>query len=198
MAITKANILTFVNDQLSRSETDIDNQIVSVINDLRFLDVLEAQDTDQTLSDGSTYFEEPTGFKSPISIVLNDGSYDLEPLLPMPGGYKGYKAEMENFTTGDESEPKYYARFNGKIYVFPTADQDYTITLDFYKKHALTPDSISFDDDFTNCLKFGATYYTALKYGLTRYIAIWQPVYRNEIQTLILANPGQPRFAGGK
>lgn len=198
MAITKANILSFVNGALARSETDIDGQINSVINDLRFLNLLEAQDTSLSLSDGSTYFEEPSDFKSPISIVLNDGSNDLAPLLPMPGGYKGYKLAMEEFTTGDESQPEYYSRFNGKIYVYPTADQAYTITLDYYKKHALTPDSISFGDDCTNCFNFGATYYTALKYSLSRYIALWQGPYSNQIQTLIAANPGQPRFAGGK
>ena len=193
----KADILTFVNDQLSRSETDIDSQIKSVINDLRFLNLLEAQDTTKTLADGSKYFAEPTGFKSPISIVLNDGSVDLAPLLPMPGGYKGYCEAMDDVVTGDESTPRFYARFNGNIYVFPTSDQAYTITVDFYKKHALDPDTIEFGDDFTNCFSFGAAYYTGLKYGLSRYIATWQGPYSNQIQTLIMANPGQARYAGG-
>lgn len=202
MSILKADILTFVNDQLGRSETDIDSQIKTVINDLRFLNILEAQDTTLTLSDGSTYFDQPSDFKSLISIVLNDGSVDLEPLLPMPGGYKGYKDAMDSFTSGNESTPKYYARFNGKIYVYPTAGQSYTITFDYYKKHALNVSDedfeIEFDDDLTNCFNFGAAYYTALKRGLSRYIAIWEPPYAGQIQTIILANPGQPRFAGGK
>jgi len=197
MSIDKDDILTFVNAMLNRSETDIDSQIISVIGDLRFLNLLEAQDTDCTLSDGSKYFEEPTGFKSPISIVLNDGSVDLAPLLPMPGGYKGYCEAMDSVVTGDESRPKYYARFKGKIYVFPTSDQAYTITLDFYKKHALDADTIEFDDDCTSCLNFGAAYYTGLKYGLSRYIATWQGPYANQIQTLILSRPGQARYAGG-
>ena len=64
MSIEKADILTFVNSALNRSETDIDSQIKSVIGDLRFLNLLEAQDTTKTLSDGSKYFAEPTGFKS--------------------------------------------------------------------------------------------------------------------------------------
>jgi len=195
--IEKSDILIFVNGQLSRTETDIDDQIKSVINDLRFLSILEAQSTSLTLSDGSTSFDQPSDFKDPISIVLNDGSDDLEPLLPMPGGYKGYKEAMDGYSSGDESTPLYYARFNGKIYVYPTADQAYTITLDYYKKHDLDPDDIEFGDDLTNCFNFGATYYTALKKGLSRYIAIWEGPYRAQIQTLILANPGQARFAGG-
>ena len=197
MAITKADILIFVNDQLSRSETDIDNQIKSVIIDLRFLSILEAQSTDLTLSDGSKNFDQPSYFKDPISITLNDGSNDLAPLLPFPGGYKGYMDEMRGPASGSESTPRYYARFNGNIYVYPTADQAYTITLDYYKKHDLDADDIEFDDDFTNCFNFGATYYTAMKRGLSRYIAIWEGPYRSQIQTLILAHPGQPRFAGG-
>jgi len=197
MSILKADILIFVNGVLGRSETDIDSQIKSVINDLRFLNILEATDTTPTLADGSTYFAKPSDFKSLISIVLNDGSVDLEPLLPMPGGYKGYKEAMESFTSGDESKPKFYAKFGDNIYVYPTADQAYTITFDYYKKHALDPDDIEFDDDLTNCFNFGAAYYTALKRGLSRYIAIWQQPYAGQIQTIILANPGQPRFAGG-
>lgn len=197
MAILKADVLTFVNSVLARSETDIDAQIISVINDLRFLNLLEAQDLTKTLSDGSTYFDEPTGFKSPISIVLNDGSTNLAPLLPMPGGYKGYRDAMEEVVVGDESTPEYYARFAGKIYVYPTADQDYTSIIDFYKKHALDADNIEYNDDFTSCFKFGAAYYVAMKRGLSRYIAIWQPAYASQIQTLILVNPGHPRFAGG-
>ena len=197
MSIDKSDILTFVNDQLSRTETDIDSQIESVIGDLRFLSLLEAQDTTKALADGSKYFAEPTGFKSPISIVLNDGSVDLAPLLPMPGGYKGYCEAMDNVVTGDESTPRYYARFNGNIYVYPTSDQAYTITVDFYKKHALDADDIEFGDDFTNCFNFGAAYYTALKRSLSRYISIWEGPYSNQIQTLILSHPGQPRYAGG-
>jgi hypothetical protein len=197
MSILKAGILSFVNDQLCRSETDIDTQIKSVINDLRFLNILEAQDTSLALSDGSTYFAKPSDFKSVISIVLNDGSVDLAPLLPMPGGYKGYKDAMDSFTSGNESTPKFYAKFGDNIYVYPTAGQAYTITFDYYKKHALDADTIEFDDDMTNCFNFGATFYTAAKRGLSRYMAIWQPLYQGQIQTIILANPGQPRFAGG-
>ena len=196
--IEKSDILTFVNDQMSRSETDIDNQIKSVINDLRFLNILEAQSTDLTLSDGSKYFVQPAGFKDPISIVLNDGSNDLEPLLPMPGGYKGYMDEMRCAGSGNESTPRFYARFNGNIYVFPTAGQAYTITLDYYKKHDLDAADIEYDDDMANCFNFGATYYTGLKYGASRYIALWQGPYQSQIQTIILSRPGQPRFAGGK
>lgn len=198
MAIAKATLLTFVNNQLNRSETDIDEQIILILGDLLIFNFLEAQDTSLTLSDGSTSFTLPTNYKSLISIVLNDGSVDLEPLLPMPGGYKGYRDAMDSVVSGDESRPKFYAIFNGKCYVYPTADQAYTITFDYYKYNALDADNIEYGDEFTNLFKFGAAYYLAMKRSLSRYIAIWQPTYQNQITLMSLAHPGQPRFAGGK
>jgi hypothetical protein len=198
MSIQKADLLTFANNQLRRSETDIDEQIKLVLGDLLVFNFLEAQDTSLTLEQGDTSFELPDDYKGLISIVLNDGSVDLEPLLPMPGGYKGYREAMDSFTSGDQSNPKYYAIFNGNCYVYPTAGQSFTITFDYYKNNALDPDSIEYSDKFTSLFKFGSAYYVAMRYGLSRYITIWEPVYRNQITMMMLAHPGQPKFAGGR
>jgi hypothetical protein len=199
MAISKDDLLTFVNAQLRRSETDIDIQIENVLGDLIVFPFLEEQDTSLSLDDGDVSFDLPDNYKDHgvISIVFNDGSVNLAPLLPMPGGYKGYRQAMEEFTSGDKSPPKYYAVFDGKCYIYPTANQTYTITFDYYKKNALDADSIEYGDEYTNLFKFGAAFYTAMRYGLTKYIAIWEPKYQNKINEMILAHPGQPKFAGG-
>ena len=197
MSIEKYNILTFVNNNLNRSETDIDIQIELVINDLSIYNFLEATDETRALATGGTYLDKPTGFKSNISIVLNDGSVNLAPLLPMPGGYKGYREAMDGFRSGEGSSPKYYACFGDYIFIWPTAGQAYTSRIDYYKRHALDVDNIEFGDEFTNCMNFGAAYYVAMGRKLTPYIAIWQPPYYEQISRMVAAHPGQPRYAGG-
>lgn len=198
MSIEKASILAFVNSNLQRSETDIDIQILTVINDLSlYRNFLEDTDESKILANGGTYLEKPTGFKAPISIVLNDGSVNLAPLKPMPGGYKGYREAMDNFNSGMESTPKYYACFGNYIYVWPTAGQAYTSIIDFYKQHALVANPIEFGDEFTNCMNFGAAYYVAMANKLTTNIAIWQPAYFDQIKRMVASHPGHARHVGG-
>lgn len=179
MAIAKANILTFVNDALNRSETDIDTQIQAVLDELSDNNLLEAQDTDQSLSSSDTYLDEPSDFKDLIAIVLNDGTYDGEPLKRL--SRIEYLRRMEDEATSDYDEPEYYSHFNGKFYIYHPSDGDYTATIDYYKRHAQNVDSIEFGDEFTNCINFGAAYYVACKYRLSNYIAIWGPKYYHEI-----------------
>lgn len=200
MSIEKAALLSFARNKLELKAGEIDNideEIGCILGDLLPYNFLEAQDTSKTLSDGSTSFTVPSDYQDVISIVLNDGSVNLAPLLPMEGGYKGYREAMNRVMSGVESVPKYHAYFNGIIYVYPTADQAFTIIFDYYKKNALDADSIEYGDEFTNLFKFGAAYYLAMSLGLSRYIAIWQPAYNNQIQTMVLAHPGQPRHVGG-
>lgn len=200
MAITKAVCLAFANNSLCLEETDIDEQMKCVLGDLLPFNFLEARDTTITLVDGDDSFAVPTDFKDEgvISIVLNDGSVDLAPLLPMPGGYKGYREAMDSVYEGEESGPKFFTYFNGRIYIYPAAVQDYTSIFDYYKKNALDPDNIEYGDEYTNLFKFGAAYYMAMKFAKERYINIWQPAYNNQIQIMRMAHPGQPAHVGGQ
>ena len=70
MAITKANILTRVNERLQTAFTDIDTQIQEILDDLSEEDLLVATDSTQTLSSGDTVLLEPTGFRALIAITL--------------------------------------------------------------------------------------------------------------------------------
>ena len=188
----KAEILTFVNAVLGRSETDIDVEIQIVLDDLSKHNLLTAEDTDQTLESGDTYLEYPTGFKQLVSIVLNDGTYDGPPLKKIPGGHKEYRQWMEDETSTDYSEPEWYSEYDSKFFVYHPADGDYTSVIEYYKYHPQDVNTIEFGDEFKNCIKFGTAFEVACAKGLSRYISIWGPRYEKEKLEMIDNSNQQP------
>ena len=72
MTITKANILTRINERLQTSFTDdeIDTQIQEVLDDLSEEDLLVDTDATQSLVSGNLTLNEPTGFRALIAITL--------------------------------------------------------------------------------------------------------------------------------
>jgi len=198
MAILKAAILTFVNDALHRSPalTDIDIQIQSVLDELSQGPYIEATDDDQTLEDGDEYLAKPSGYFSMISIVLNDGSCDLSPLKPFPGGYKAYRDARADAEAATASQPLYYVMWGDSIWLYPTVGQDYTVRIDYYKLHAQDVDTIEFNDDWRRAINFGAVFEVACKYKLGDYMAIWGPRYEMEKEKMRLSHPAQPSIVG--
>ena len=180
MSITKANILTFVNNNLKRAETDIDVQIQHVLDDLSRENLLEEIDTSQSLVSGNTTLTYPTGYKELVAITLNDGTNEGEPLIKIPGGFKEYRRWMEDETSADYNEPEFYAEFDSKFYLYHPADGAYTATIDYYKYHSQDVETIEFGDQFKKCINFGACFEVACKFSLSRYIAIWTPRYETE------------------
>ena len=190
MAITKADILTFVNAKLNRTETDIDTEIQTILDDLSDAELLVGTDTDQSMEDSDEYLEYPTNYKRLISIVLNDGSTDGAPLEALPGGWDEYLEWMKGaVSTG---EPEWFVEHNSRFYVWRPANGDYTASIEFFKKHPEDLDSILFGDDFTDVINAGSTYKAALRYGLSRYINIWGPEYARLLQERIDNAPYYP------
>lgn len=198
--MTKAEILTFVNEQLKRSETAVDTQIKTVLNELNRHELL-TETAAGTIDQSDNSFTKPTDYKSYVSLTLTGSNSTGEPLLPMPGGYKGLLEARGNRTevVAEVGVPGWYADLKGgpDMEIYPAADQDYTYALDYYKRHANSADTIEYGDEWANVFNFGATYYTSVKYSLTGKIAIWQPIYIAERQAMILATPRQIRVAGG-
>jgi len=183
--IARADILTFVNANLKRSETDIDIQIQMVLNELRG-PYIPAVDDSQTLSDGDEYLASPDGFWTMIGLILNDGSQDLPPLRPFPGGYNALKKEKGRAGQVYTSNPLYYAPWGAYLWLWPLPGQTYTTRIDYYKTHAQDVGNIEFGDEFKNTIKFGACFYVACKHKLVDYINIWGPLYRDEKETMRL------------
>lgn len=200
MSILKADILTFANAVLKRSETSIEVELQQVLDELSDLYLLTGQDTDQTLSNGGTTLDAPSLYKDVITIVLNDGSYDLRPLIALPGGYREYLQLIANSSAGDYSTPRWFAEYQSKFYVYPISGGDYTTKIDFYKDHIQTvegQDDIEFGDEFRNCIYWGVTFYVALKRGLSRYFDLWGSKYANEHEKRRLLQKRQPSIVRG-
>jgi len=196
MSILKASILSFINSKLERSETDIDEEIITIANDLSNRNMLVGADTSQSLVAGGTTLDYPTRFKEAIAITLNDGSKWLAPLRKLPGGMQRYRELVADNNTGDRDEPEYYAEFNSKLYLWPTADGAYTSNIEFYKYHAQSADTIEFGDEFTNCFNFGATFEVSRNFGLERYMNIWGLAYAEEREMRDLNFEHQPYIVG--
>lgn len=201
MSIAVADILTFVNNVLHRSpaETDINVQIQTVLDQLSQGPFIEATDSTQSLTSSSEYLTKPDQCFSLVSIVLNDGSNDLEPLKPMPGGYKALREELGEAQAVTVSNPLYYAEFGGYFWLWPQPAQSYTARIDYYKLHdtdGAENDDIEFGDEWKNAIQFGSAFEAACKFKLADYIEIWGARYRDEKDKQRLAHPGVPRIVG--
>jgi len=196
MSITKAEILSFCNSVLHRTETDIDVQIQSVVDDLSQGPYIEAVDDTQTLVDDDVSLDVPTDYFLMNSIILNDGSNDLEPLKPFPGGYRELADEKGDVQSIVSSNPGYYAVWNSLIYIYPVAGQSYTVTINFYKLHSAITATLEFSDEWKRAIQFGACFEVACRMKLTDAMQIWGPRYEIEKEKQRLAHPGPPRIVG--
>lgn len=188
MTIAASDILTFVNNALRRSETDIDIQIQAVLDDLSEADLLHGTDTSQSLESGDTTLDVPTLCRSIIAITLtNDDDIADEPLRELKGGMLEYRRLRDNDSA--TGIPEYYTEFNGYYYLWRPPDGDYDANIEYIKDHAQDVDNIEFGDIFKNAIYAGAAFEVALRFGLERYIAIWGAKYADAKQKRINAMP---------
>ena len=195
--MTATTILTFVNEQLNRSETSVESAIRSVLNELNRHELLVDEDTGSIIQ-GASSLSKPTDYKSYISLQLTANGSVAPPLLPMPGGMKGMEEARGNWNSAILTGPPiYYTAFEDNIEIHPATDQAYTYTFKHYRKHPRSVADILYPDDWENVFNFGATYYTAVKIKETNNIAIWQPIYIAERKLMILSTPKHIRITGG-
>jgi hypothetical protein len=196
--ITKANIIAFVNEalrlKLGSTSTELDIAIQTCLNDLSNANLLPAEDTAQTLILDSKTLDYPTAFKQLISIVLNDGTYDLEPLRAIPGGMTEYGRLMKNFSSG--SEPTHYTEFNKKFYLWTPSGGAYTAKIKHYKFHAQSVASIEFGDEFSNAICWGTALFKAVMTQRTELIQNLAQMYGGEKEIRRLEMPIEPFVIG--
>ena len=196
VGISAGGVLTFVNRRLRRSETNIDTELQSVLDDLSQGPYIAGVDESQSISDDEEYLAKPDEYFSMISIVLNDGTSDRPPLKPFPGGYKAYKKERGNVSSVYTSHPIYYVVWGDYIWLYPIPGQTYTARIDYHKVHAQDVDTIEFSDEWRRAINFGTTFEVAATYKLPDQIAMWSQRYEAEKERQRLAHPGVPRIVG--
>lgn len=198
MTIAKANIVPFVNNRLLENfgDDDLDDEIKATLLDLSKFNLLTADPVDIAAVSGAVSIDFPTLFKREVSIVPDDGSVKRRPMIQLSGGYKEYRQLVSHETLNRTIGQMWYAKHNKKFWIFPTLTQAFTFTVDFYQHHAADADTIAFDDEFTNAVKYGATYHAALFRKKTSYISQWLPIYVAERTSMIRMNPPQPSIVG--
>lgn len=199
MTIAKADILTEVNENLQTSFTasEIATRIQAILDDLSEEDLLVETDSTQTLADGDTTLNEPTGFRALVAITLTITSSSSEqyPLIKLKGGHKQYRELRHNDdTTGI---PRWFSNFDGKFYLWRPPSQAFTSLIEYYKDHPQDIDTIEFGDIYQEAIYAGVTWKMAVKQGRTRMINLWGLIYHNAKQKRIDAMAHQPRIVRG-
>lgn len=196
--IVKADVITDVNANLrtALSGTDLDRAIIRTLNDMSNRALLVGTDTGQTLSSGGTTLDYPTGFRSVVSITLIDGSgTEKTPLIKLPGGHKEYRELRHNDDTSGTTE--WFSEFDKKFYLWRPANDSYTTLIEYIKNHAKDAGNIEFETEFENLMFAGATFYHALTLSRSKSIALWWPIYQNELRVAALNRNVQPSILRG-
>ncbi|KKM92220.1 hypothetical protein LCGC14_1220660 [marine sediment metagenome] len=195
--IIKADIITDVNDNLQTalSGTELDSAINKVLVDMSKRGLLVGTDSSQTLADGDLTLNYPTGFRHAIAITLTDADGDpRRPLRKLPGGHAEYRRLRHNDLATGFTE--WYSEFDKKIYLWRPAGQAFTTLIEFRKDHAKDPDNIEFTTEFENLMFAGASFWHAMAKGRTSGIAIWGPMYQDELRWASLNRVVQPSVIG--
>ena len=90
---------------------------------------LEDADTSQSTSDGQAYINVPTS--ALIIRAVEDTTNDR---ILAPISWSRYKSHKGRADTSAESEPLEWVRRGGRVYLFPTPDDTYAMTIDYRKK----------------------------------------------------------------
>ena len=198
MSVTKANIITFVNEALREaySGTDLDVAIQTCLNDLSKESLLTTTDDSQSLVSGDTTLDCPTGFREIVAITLTNASGNTnEPLEPLAGGHEEYRALVLSGTS--RGTPEYYSEFDDKFWLWPIPGAAFSAKIEHFKSHPQDVDNIEFNDDFANVINFGTTYFKALIAAKMKYIDVWAPHYIFEKEAARLLIPQQPHIVRG-
>jgi hypothetical protein len=203
MTIAKAVVIAFWNEarkgKLASTATALDIALQACLDDLSNFNFLLKSDTGQTLTSSSKYLEYPTLYKKVVKggIVLNDGNYDLSPLIKLPGGWEEYGQLMRSFNDGGRTTPTNFAEIDRKFYLYRPPGASYTSKIWFYKYHAQDVATIEFGDEFKNAICFGTVYFKSTIQGNAKYEAIWEPRYREQKALCRLNMPSQPAIVRG-
>lgn len=181
MAITKSQILTFVNKALERDETDIDLELNRVLFDISTAgNFLADIDTSNTIDDSDSIIDYPTNWKALDNIRLLDGNGRFTDYLDEISYNEYLSSQFLNM----KSQPTAFAVWNEQILFTPIAPEEYTVYLSYFKIHPATPDSIQFDDRFLSVLQSGVTFEVASSYGLTDQISLWSARYNADMRKI--------------
>jgi len=189
MTITKAEILTHLNNELNRTETDIDSHILAALKHLSLEKEFIWIETTVPTIVGRPYYSLPLDYIKKLSIKISDNN-SLELI-----DWGEYQSLIANETAADYGEPDRFCIHGGFWYAYPTADAEYTVTL-FYNAFILesedgvnSVDDIPFRDIFREAINSLTLAYYCLSKGLkdtaNTYFTIYKGVNLPLIEKLV-------------
>ena len=192
--MTKAEILTWINDQLGEnySSGNIEAEILEVLNDLTVGNNFLVQEDNCASVVGQHAYDETSfgisNFKGLKSIKIDDG-------LPLESiTWERYQYLIENETSSNYGEPEkyYFDEINKKAYLYPAPDViTYTIYLTYF----------AFDNDIDDILLgnefkylvFKGTAYQVLVgngKGETNRAKSWKAWYEEKKSSMVISKSG--------
>src|SRR5574343_95015 len=98
MAILKAEILTHLNSELNRSETDIDSHILSAMKYLSLQDKFIWIESTVSVTAGTVYYSMPSDYRKLMTIHLTDEK-PLEEIT-----WRQYRNRIADMTDEDDRD----------------------------------------------------------------------------------------------
>ena len=179
MTITKAEILTHLNGELNRTETNIDQHILAALKHLSLeKEFIWVETTVETVI-GRPYYSLPLDYIKKLSIKISDNN-SLELI-----DWGEYQSLIANETAADYGEPKKWCIHGGFWYAYPTPDIVYVVTL-FYNAFVLESeggilavDAITFKDIYREAINSLTKAYYCLSKGLRDTASAYFTIYKN-------------------
>jgi hypothetical protein len=168
MTILKAEILSHLNKELNRTETDIDSNILSAMKKLSLADDFCWVESEVSMIVGRKYYSLPIDYKKMMTIHLSDGE-SKKPLGKISFRYYQDRVALVE-DSDDYDEPTAFAIHGGFWYPLAVPDDAYTAVLHY---NAWVPESETIDEEEVNAVD-----------NIDRYFS---DIYRDALNTLTKA-----------
>lgn len=181
MALSKETILAEVNKRTGRAETDIDSLLKAVLLDLTIdFPFLKGEFTTPTEAGQPDYSLDDIHRK--VSLVKIDDKDPLEKI----NTWEEYQELIVEETEANRKEPKHYIIHNRVVYLYPTPDKIYTLTI-FSSYIERDVETIDLDDNFEEVLIEGSCFklYESKGLGSSPQARVHLDLYRDALGKLM-------------
>lgn len=188
MAILKASILTQVNSRTGRGATDIDSLLKAVLLDLTIgFPFLKGEFTAPTVAGQHNYTLGEVTVNGKTIFIRNVTKVKVDDKGPLRkiNSWQEYQGMIAEEVESDRGEPTSYIIRDGVIYVTPSPDTEYTLTV-FASYIEMDVSSIELSDIFIEVLIEGCCFklLESLSMGGTKQALVHQALYKEAVEKL--------------
>ena len=153
MAITHDEIVTTVLRRLTPfaavTVRDMDDELRSVLGELSDRGEFLPETTTFATEAGVATYALPTLFRNAGHLSISGGNDLVEQAWP------DYQRYIEGQSSPSQGEPRYWTIWDGFWWLWPVANDAYTVHVDYWARHAESPAAITFGDPFRDAIVAG-------------------------------------------